>query len=158
MLPSIYFNMDYQIYEDKPHTDIWIRGIVLLPSAIILVTAIFTWQESHEVTLYMIGVALLIGLIITFIIPVRYCIFNTKIRIEFRGPFAYNIPFETISDVRNARWFTVGINLPTSMSQSRAIEIVRKGRMAVNITPTDKQAFISDFQRAFHDWKQGRDI
>jgi len=150
--------MDYKIYEDIPHTDIWIRGIVLLPAAIILVTAIFTWQESLEVTLYMIGLAFLSSLVIVFIIPIKYCIYNTKIRIEFRGPFAFNIPFETVTSIGDPRWFTVGINLPTNMSQSSAIEIARKGRMSVNITPSDKKAFISNFEKAFQDWKKGKDI
>jgi hypothetical protein len=150
--------MDYKIYEDKPHTDIWMKGILLLPSAILLVTAITLWQESLQATLYLIAGALLIGLVFIFIIPIKYCIFNTKIRIEFRGPFSFNIPFETVTGVREPRWFTAGINLPTNMSQSNALEIARKGRMPVNITPADKQAFVSNFDKAFNDWKQGKDI
>ncbi|MGD0856225.1 MAG: hypothetical protein ABSA18_10525 [Dehalococcoidia bacterium] len=150
--------MDYKIYEDKPHTDIWMKGILLLPSAILLVTAITLWQESLQATLYLIAGALLIGLVFIFIIPIKYCIFNTKIRIKFRGPFAFNIPFETVTDVREPRWFTAGINLPTNMSQSSTLEIARKGRMPVNITPADKQAFVSNFDKAFNDWKQGKDI
>jgi len=150
--------MDYKIYEDKPHTDIWMRGILLLPSAILLVTAITLWQESLQATIYLIAGALLIGFVFIFIIPIKYCIFNTKIRIEFRGPFAYNISFDTVTGVREPRWFTAGINLPTSMSQSSALEIARKGRMPVNITPADRQAFVSNFDKAFKDWKQGKDI
>jgi hypothetical protein len=150
--------MDYKIYEDNPHTDIWMKGILLLPSAIILVTAIMLWQESLQATLCLITGSILFGFIFIFIIPIRYCIFNNKIRIEFRGPFAFNIPFETVIGVREPRWFSAGINLPTNMSQSSALEIARKGRMSVNITPADKQAFISSFHKAFQDWKQGKDI
>jgi hypothetical protein len=44
------------------------------------------------------------------------------------------------------------------MSQSSALEIARKRRMPVNITPADRQAFVSNFDKAFNDWKQGKDI
>ncbi len=150
--------MDYKIYEDNPHIDTWMRAILLLPSAIIVMTAIITWQESWQVALYLIAGAVLFGFVFTFIVPIRYCIFNNKIRIEFRGPFAFNIPFETVTGLREPRWFSAGVNLPTNMSQSCALEIARKGRMPVNITPADKQAFISNFNKAFQDWKKGKDI
>jgi len=150
--------MDYVVYEDRPRTDIWLKLIFLLPVALIFISA-FIFSKSDPAGIYVaIGAAIIMAILYFLIIPTRYCILNNKMRIEFRGPFAFNMPFDTITDVRDARWSTAGINLPTTMSQSSVLEIVRKGRMSVTITPADKQAFVSNFHKAFQDWKQGKDI
>lgn len=155
-------NMDYVVYEDKPRTDIWLKLIFTLPSAILLISALIFSKTDPACALYFIygaaGTALLMGILYILILPTRYSILNNKIRIQFRGPLSFNIPFDTVAGVRDARWSTVGINLPTNMSQAAALEIARKGRMAVTITPSEKQAFIESFHKAFEDWKKGKDI
>ena len=93
------------------------------------------------------------SLIIIFIIPKKYCVLEDKIKIIFRGPLEFNIPFSTIIIVRPTRWSTVGINLPTNLSVANALEIIRRKRMAVTITPVDKDKFIDNFEKAFHNWK-----
>ncbi len=146
--------MDYVVYEDTPRADIWIKLIIILPSALLLITSIILLPVDLSATLYFILMALLLGIIFLFVIPVKYSILNSSIRIQFRGPLAFAIPFETIVTVRQARWSTVGINLPANMSQSNAVEIVRHRRMSVTITPADKQAFIHSFEKAIKDWQQ----
>jgi hypothetical protein len=150
--------MDYLVFEDRPNTDIWLKLIFMLPPMLMFIS-VFIFAESDPAAIYSAaGVAVMMAVLYVFIMPAKYCILNDKIRIDIRGPFTFNIPFDTITGVRDARWSTVGINFPTSMSRSRVLEIVRKGRMAVTITPSDKQAFVSSFNKAFNDWKQGKDI
>jgi hypothetical protein len=153
--------MDYVIYEDKPRTDIWLKLVFVLPSAALLISALILLKTDPGGALYFIygvaGTALLMGSLYILILPTRYNILNDKIKIQFRGPLSFNIPFDTIAGVRDARWSTVGVNFPTNMSQAAVLEIVRKGRMPVTITPSDKQAFIQSFQKAFEDWKRGKD-
>ncbi|MCX6005919.1 MAG: hypothetical protein NTZ34_01495, partial [Chloroflexi bacterium] len=135
-----------------------LKLIFMLPPALIFIS-VFIISKFDAAGIYVAaGAAVVMAILYVFILPIKYCILNNKIRIEFRGPLAFNIPFETVTGVRDPRWFTAGINLPTNMSQSSALEIARKGRVSVNITPADKQAFVSNFDKAFQDWKKGKDI
>lgn len=147
--------MEQVIYEDKPQTDIWLKLIVVLPSIILVISAILIMGTNLMEGIYMLCAAAVIGLILYFmVIPVAYIIYDNKISIRFRGPLAFNMPFSTVKSVRQARWSTFGVNLPTCMSISRAIEIVRNKRMAVTITPEDKQAFITNFENVFREWQK----
>ena len=151
---SFIFHMDTTVYEDKPTPDIWIKLIILLPSAILLVSAIGLYADGHkDVTLYMAGFALLLGFAIQFLIPRRYCIHDSSIRIMLGGPLAFNIPFKSVSAVRPARSTTVGVNFPANFKQSHALEIVRRRSLPVTITPDDPPAFIQNFDKAFSQWK-----
>lgn len=154
--------MDYVVYEDKPRTDICLKLIFMLPSALLLITALIFAKTDPAGAVHFIygaaGMAVVMGILYILVLPTRYSILNNKMRIQFRGPFSFNIPFDTVAGIRDARWSTVGINFPTTMSQAAILEIMRKGRMAVTITPSDKQAFINNFHKAFEDWKKGKDI
>jgi hypothetical protein len=147
--------MEQVIYEDKPRTDTWIRSIVWLPSIILAVTAVPLMNTSLEAGIYMLCAAAAAGLILNFlVIPTGYAIYNDKISVRFRGPLSFNMPFSTVVGVRRSRWSTIGVNLPTNMSQASAVEIVRKRRLAVTITPGDKEAFITNFENVFKEWQK----
>ena len=146
--------MEQVIYEDKPRTDTWIKSVVWLPSIILAITAVPLLNKSLEAGIYMLCAAVAAGLILNYLfIPVAYVVYNDKIAIRFRGPFSFNMPFSTVVGIRRSRCSAIGINLPTNMSQSDAVEIVRKRRLSVNITPGDKQAFISNFENVFKEWQ-----
>ncbi|MBN1375254.1 MAG: PH domain-containing protein [Dehalococcoidia bacterium] len=152
--------MGYIVYEDRPHTDVWIKLTFLIPTVIILVIALifsgFDPQSSSYSICEAAGIAILMALLYFFVIPVKYCILNDKVRIGFRGPFSFNIPFEHIRSIYKARWWTIGINFPANFSQSNMLEIRRKGRLAVTITPADKTAFIDNFKLAYENWRRGK--
>jgi len=147
--------MEQVIYEDKPRTDTWVRSVVWLPSIILAVTAVPLMNKSLEAGIYMLCAAVAIGLALNFlVIPTGYAIYNDKISVRFRGTLSFDMPFSTIVGVRRARWSTFGVNLPTNMSQANAVEIVRKRRLAVTITPADKQAFVTNFEQVFKEWQK----
>jgi len=148
--------MDSVIYEDIPKTDAWMRLIVFFPSSLLLTAALFIPPKDQAAAVFMILFAIVVAGIIFCIIPVKYCILDSKIRIGFRGSIHFDIPYETVVTVRRSRWSTVGINLPANMSQANAVEIIRQKRLAVAITPTDQQVFIGYFEEAFNNWRKYR--
>jgi hypothetical protein len=148
--------MDSVIYEDSPRSDAWMRIIVFLPSSLLLIAALFIPAKDQPVATFMILFAIIVAAVTFCIIPVKYCILDSKIRIAFRGPAYFDIPFETVVTVRRSRWSTVGINLPANMSQANSVEIIRKHRLAVTITPTDQKVFIGSFEEAFNKWQKYR--
>jgi hypothetical protein len=147
--------MEQVIYEDKPRTDTWIKSVVWLPSIIMAAAAVPLMYKSLDPGIYMLCAAAAVGLVLYFlVIPTGYVIYNDKISVRFRGPLAFNMPFATLTGVRKSRWSTFGVNLPTNISQADAVEIVRKRRLAVTITPGDKQAFITNFEKVFKEWQK----
>jgi len=150
------------VHEDRPGTDIWFKLIFLLPVVLLLVPAFVLYgTDGRSATgiLYGAGAtAAVMAALYFLILPTRYSILNDKLKITFRGPFTFNIPFSTIAAIRDGQWSTVGINLPTRFSQKDVLEIVRKKRMTVTITPADKREFTANFHKAFEDWKKGKDI
>lgn len=146
--------MDSVIYEDAPKTDARMRLIVFLPSSLLLASVFFIPPEDQSAAVFMILFAIILAGIIFCIIPVKYCILDSKIRISFRGSIHFDIPYGTVVTVRRSRWSTIGINLPANMSQANAVEIVRNKRLAVAITPTDQQVFISCFEETFSRWRK----
>jgi hypothetical protein len=145
--------MDLVIYEDTTRLDAWTRLIIFFPSSLLLAAAIFIPPDDQAIALFMIPVAIIVAGIIFCVIPVKYCILDSKIRIIFRGSLNFDIPYETVVTVRPPRWSTIGINLPSNMSQANAVEIVRRKKLAVAITPTDRTVFLRYFEEAFSKWQ-----
>ncbi|MFA5065591.1 MAG: hypothetical protein WC566_09000 [Dehalococcoidia bacterium] len=145
--------MDFAVYEDTPRTDIWIRAIFFLPALIILATIVIMPAEEPWVPVFLVLLALIVVGLPFLLIPTKLSILNSAIRIGFRLPFAFLIPFNTVTTLRPSRWSTVGINLPTNLSLKNAVEIVRKHRLSVTITPSDKEAFLAGFNKAFTEWR-----
>ncbi|MFA5079374.1 MAG: hypothetical protein WC541_07815 [Dehalococcoidia bacterium] len=124
-----------------------------MPALILLVTAALVPADEPWVPALLVLVAITAGIIPFLLVPVRLSILNSAIRIGFRLPFSFRIPFSTIVTLRPPRWSTVGINLPSNLSQKNAVEIVRKKRLVVCITPSDREGFLAGFDRAFKEWK-----
>lgn len=152
--------MDYAIYEDRPRLDIWMKGVFILPPALLLLAAAIFSPTDSPGALYLaygaLAISLIMAVLFLLVMPTKYSVCNTGIRIKFRWPFTFDIPFDDISAVRNTRWSTVGINLPTNMSGSSLLEIARKRRMTVTISPSNRKAFTDNFEKAYRDWKQYR--
>jgi len=145
--------MDYTVYEDSPRSDIWMRIICFLPALILLVMAAVVPPEEPWVPAMLVLMAITIGSIPYLIIPVRLSILSSAILIGFRLPFSFRIPFSTVVTLRPSRWSTIGLNLPTNLSQKNAVEIVRRKRLSIAITPSDRETFLITFDRAFKEWQ-----
>lgn len=148
--------MEYLVFEDRPHTDIWMRLILGLPVVALAIGSVFAMRENMSAGFVLLGEAVLIGLVFICIIPTAYRIYNNKIQIAFRSPWAFNIPFNSIETLRPSRWFTKGINLPTCFSTTKSLDIIRIKRMSVTISPSDRQTFIDQFQKSYTEWRRDK--
>lgn len=147
--------MDDTIYEDRPTPDVWIRIIMLLPAAILLIMAFERYRNGDvAITLYLASGSILLSVIMPLLIPRKYCILESGIRIVLGGPMAFTIPFRKVTAVRPARVTTLGVNFPANFKQSHTLEIVRRGALPVTITPDDDAAFIENFDKVFRQWKE----
>jgi len=151
--------VEYIIYKDNPKPDIWILLILNIPPVALVVLAVSLLASNLNEALTVLAFAFLLGLLNFFILPIAYCIYDDKIKILFRGPFAFNIPFDHIDKITTSKGPSLGISLPTNLIQDSIVEILRKRRMSVIITPGDRDAFLDNFDKAFKNWRdQGRKI
>ncbi|MGD0352928.1 MAG: hypothetical protein ABSB38_05485 [Dehalococcoidia bacterium] len=146
--------MDSVIYEDNPHYDVWLKGIMVLPVFFILIGLyyLFTAQVESAIGLFATGV--LMGAIYWAVFPRKYQILDSKIRIVLGGQFSFNVPFDTLETAGKPEGISLGINFATTFVSQHVVEIKRKKGMNVNITPSDLDLFLENLNKAVYDWKR----
>ena len=145
--------MSLTVYEDTPPSDKWLRMILAIPVAIILIAGIaLVLSHEDEDAIYLPAVGIAVAVIFSAIIPRKYRILEDRVEIVLGGPLKFSIPFKTIKTTRNATWKSLGINLPTTLSSKNGVQILRKKSMSVNITPSDRQAFMENLAKAMKNW------
>lgn len=147
--------MDSIIYEDKPHYDIWIKAIIAFPLIIIIIPGLYSFiNDDTDAAIGMLITAAFIIIAFWVILPRRYLVLDSKIKIALGGPFSFTIPFDTIKSARIPKGATIGINFVTSFSAKNAVEIDRRKRLNVNITPGDRELFLRAVDKALTGWRK----
>jgi hypothetical protein len=146
--------MESVIYEDNPHYDGWLKGIMMLPIFFILIGLyyLFTAQVWSAVGLFATGV--LMGAIYWAVLPRKYQILDSKIRIVLGGQFSFNVPFDTLETAGKPEGVSLGLNFATTFLSQHAVEIKRKKGMNVNITPNNRELFLENLNKAVYDWRR----
>ncbi|MBN2099768.1 MAG: PH domain-containing protein [Dehalococcoidia bacterium] len=140
----------YLTYEDAPRYDRLQFVMLALIIASTLVPAIVLLFFELEGAAAMFGLTLLDALIFHLVFPRRYQVFNTKLRIVMGWPLHWDIKLSSIKEARPApgisTWIYSGVRLATS--SATAVEIVRNRGMGVIISPSDRQMFLEQLNRA----------
>ena len=144
--------MDSIIYEDRPRYDVWLKGIMLLPVFFIITGIFYLTTAQVEAAIGMFALTLLMAAIYWAIFPRKYLILDSKIRIALGGQFSFNIPFNNIEIAREPEGVSLGINFATTFLSKHAVEIIRKKGLNVNITPSDRELFLENLNKALNDW------
>ncbi len=153
-----FLGMNILLHEDNTHKDIWLKLVLAVPVIILAGRALlFLERNKTENALAMIGLAALIVIIFSIIIPRQYLVFDDRVKIKFAGPFSFNIPFATIKKVGPAGGASFGLNFSSSLSRSHAVGILRKKRMAIHITPADRDLFLEKLNMAINNWVKEKD-
>jgi len=143
--------MNSILHEDKPHYDIGMKAIMALPLLLVFVGVFLTSDPDEAIGMF--ATAALMIAIYWAVFPRRYRILDSKVRIVLGGPLGFNIPFDTIEIARQPKGMAIGINFATSFSSKNAVEIVRKGKLNVNITPGNRELFLENMDRALESWR-----
>jgi hypothetical protein len=146
--------VDSVIYEDNPHYDVWLKGIMVLPVFFIIIGLyyLFTAQVSSAIGLF--ATAMLMGAIYWAIFPRKYQILDSKIRIVLGWQFSFKVPFDNLETAGKPEGVSLGINFATTFLSQHAVEIRRKKGMKVNITPNDRDLFLENLNKALHEWRR----
>jgi hypothetical protein len=147
--------MDSIIYEDNPHYDVWLKGIMMLPVFFILIGLYYLFTGQVESGIGLFATAVLMGAIYWAVFPRKYQILDSKLRIVLGGQFSFKIPFDTLETAGKPEGFSLGINFATTFISEHVVEIKRKKGMTVNITPNDRDQFLENLNKAVYDWRRG---
>ena len=140
------------LYEDRPRYGLWLKVLLWGLVAVMLFTAITTFDGNREDAFALIGTAVFIVLIFWMVMPRKYCIYEDRIKIVMGAPFSMSIRFDVIKYAGKPRGkLTVGINFVTSFRNT--VEIVKKKGMNVNISPADREAFLENLNNALNNWR-----
>ena len=146
--------MDTVIYEDNPHYDVWLKGIMMLPAFFLIIGIYYlvTAQVGSAIGLFATGV--LMGAIYWAVFPRKYQILDSKIKIVLGGQFSFNVPFDNLETAGKPEGVSLGINFATTFLNQHAVEIKRKKGLKVNITPNDRKLFLENLSKAVYDWRR----
>ena len=148
---------DFLLYEDTPRTDIWLKLMLTGIQAIFLVVGIVLLFQDTEGAFTMFGVTIFYAVLFRLIMPQKYQVYSDKVRIVLGGPFAWNIPFTTIREVRPASRASAfaynGVRFATS--SRGVVEIRRSKGCNVVISPSNKDVFLEQVRGAMKNASRG---
>ncbi len=147
--------MESVIYEDSPHYDVWLKGIMMLPVFFIVIGLYYLFTVQVEAGIGMFATAVFMGAIYWAVMPRKYQILDSKLRIVLGGPFAFNVRFDTLESAGKPEGVNFGLNFATTFIGEHIVEIKRKKGMTVNITPNDRDQFLENLNKAVNEWKRG---
>ena len=153
MLQSIRMNYSQSVllYQDKPKYGLLLKLILIIP-VILLASSIYLWFTGDAfVSLTLLTEAFIIGLILWFVLPREYQVYENHLRIVLGGPFSIKVGFQNIEAIRITSRLSFNVNFTTTITKSY-VEIVIKKGMSIAITPTDDKSFVEKANLALSQW------
>ena len=147
----------FLLHEDTARTDTWLKlmlgGILVM---FLVLGGVFLFQDKED-AFGMFGIAVFYALLFKIVMPQRYQVYSDKVRIVLGWPFAWNIPFTTIKEVRPASGVSAfaysGVRFATS--SKNVVEIRRSRGCNVVIFPYNKEIFLEQASRALQAASRG---
>ena len=146
-------SLPFLLYEDTSKMDVGLKLVLGGTLAITLGVGIYLlFGESDEIegAFAMFGITAFYALLFKLIMPQRFQVYSDRVRIVMGGPFAWNIPFSTIKEVRSASGAKAfaynGVRFTTS--SKNVVEITRSKGCNVVISPSNKEVFLEQMNRA----------
>lgn len=147
--------MDYSqsvlLYQDKPKYGLLLKLVLVIP-VILLASSIYSWYTGDAfIGLTLLIEAFIIGLILWFVLPREYQVYENHLRIVLGGPFTVKIGFQNIEKIGITDRFALTVNFATRVTGTH-VEIVIKRGMSIAITPADYESFVEKANLALDQW------
>jgi hypothetical protein len=146
------------IYEDHPQPVWWLKLILGTILLLTFITGLVFLTIDKAASLVMLVVTVFDGLLFYLIMPRAYQIYSNRLRVVLGGPFGMNIKFKDIKSVKqvsgNQAFGSNGIRFTTS--NKYVLEISRKGKMDVTISPAGGEIFLEQLNQSLKAYSSGR--
>lgn len=159
--------MDAALLENKVKYDAWVKPLLAFPIVLLIGLGILFYIDAYSRDIFpkepeseslmafyvMIVTAVIVLAVYWFTLPRSICVYRDKIKIVFGG-FTWNIPFENAVSVKAARGLVVWWGYSCITSYGSQIEILRKNRMKIRVSPGNRDQFLEYANRALEDWRK----
>jgi hypothetical protein len=138
------------IYEDHPQIAGWLKLLLGTILVITLIMGLILLSVDYFGALLMFGVTLFDLALFYCIMPSCYQVYPDRLKIVLGGPFGMTVLFKDIVSVSRVAGSTAlgssGVRLVTSSKY--VVEIKRKGKMSVVISPGSGELFMEQLNQA----------
>ena len=146
------YSISLLLYQDRPAYGSLLKLIILIVPGGLLIASIYLLLSGENIG----GLALLVetfivGLILWFVFPRRYQVYEDHIRVVLGGPFSVKVGFAKIETIRVTNRFILSVNLVTKLTKSY-VEIAKRKGLPIAITPSDSDLFVENAARALSQW------
>jgi len=161
--------MDLVLYEDNIKYDFWVKIALVFPIVLLIAMGLFFHIDAHYKdvipsepakdsnmgAIVLFASAPFILFVYWMVLPRKIFILQDRIRLKF-GQFYWNVPFETIESVKASRGIAAWSYCSSITCYSTQIEIVRKKRGNIRVSPAHRDRFLDSVHRALSDWERIR--
>ena len=158
--------MDLVIFEDRIKYDTWIKVVLVLSVGLLIVLGILfdvdardsdifpgePAAESRTGSIVLFAAAAFLMAIYWLILPRTIAVSQEGLILRFRA-FSWYIPFVTIRSINPASGMIVWWAHSWMTSYRSQIEIIRKNRLKIRVSPSRRDQFLEYAHKAFADWK-----
>jgi protein-S-isoprenylcysteine O-methyltransferase Ste14 len=158
--------MDLVIFEDSIKYDWWIKVVLALSVVLLIVLGVLFDVDARDSDIFpgepaaesrmgsfvLFAAAVFLLAVYWLILPRTIAISQEGLILRFRA-FSWNIPFATIRSVNPASGMIVWWAHSWITSYRSQIEIIRKYRLKIRVSPSRRDQFLEYAHKAFADWK-----
>ncbi len=161
--------MDLVLYEDNIKYDFWVKVALVFPVVLLIAMGLFFYVDAHYKdvipsepakdsnmgAIVLFASAPFVLFVYWMVLPRKIFILQDRVRLRF-GQFFWNVPFETIESVKASRGLGAWCFHNSITCYRTQIEIVRKNRGNIRVSPNNRDRFLDSVHRALSDWERIR--
>jgi len=158
--------MDLVIFEDSIKYDLGIKIVLVFSLMLLIVLGILFYVDAQDSDIFpgepaaesrtgsfvLFAAAVFLLAVYWLILPRTIAVSQEGLILRFRA-FSWNIPFATIKSVKPASGIIVWWAHSWITSYRSQIEIIRKYRLKIRISPSRRDQYLEYAHKAFADWK-----
>jgi hypothetical protein len=142
------------IHEDRPETTGWLKLVLGMVLALTLIMGIILISQDRVGALVMFAVTLFDAVLFYCIMPRSYQIYTDRLKVVLGGPFGMTVLFKDVRSVARVggshAFGSTGIRFATSSQY--VVQISRKGKLSVIISPSGGELFLEQLNRAMKNY------
>lgn len=155
------------LHEGSIKYETWAKILLGFPVVLVTAMGIFFFRFAHfqngisselesgfhtaSIVLFATGPFILF--IYWLVLPTKIYVLQDQIKIKY-GRFYWKVRFETIESVKAAQGIPPVWSNSSVTSYRNQIEIIRKGKMNIRLSPDNRDQFLDHVNRALSDWKR----
>jgi len=158
--------MDLVIFEDSIKYDLGIKIVLVFSLMLLIVLGILFYVDAQDSDIFpgepaaesrtgsfvLFAAAVFLLAVYWLILPRTIAVSQEGLILRFRA-FSWNIPFATIKSIKPASGIIVWWAHSWITSYRSQIEIIRKYRLKIRISPSRRDQYLEYAHKAFADWK-----